>query len=80
MHQLQPQPQLATYSLPLEVGVKLPWRRKTRAKSVTAARLERQWSDRLNKEAQAIVRQLHDIRRENHFAEALRTLIEGGDS
>jgi hypothetical protein len=57
------------------------WRLRMKNRDVppTAAKLERIRSDKLLKEAQAIVRDLHKIRRENHFAEALRSLIEGGD-
>lgn len=76
----QQPPLPATYSWPLEVGVK--WRRKktkSRAPAVNAAKLERQRSERLKKQAQSIARDLHEIRRENHFADALRALIEGDD-
>lgn len=55
------------------------WRRKKTRKHTppTAARLERQRSEQSLRVAKAIMRDLQEIRRENHFAESLRTLIEG---
>lgn len=53
------------------------WRRKTRDKPVTAARLERERSDGLLREARAIIHDLHRIRQENHYKEKLKNLIEG---
>ena len=55
------------------------WRRKRTRKHAppTAARLERQRSEESLRAARAIMRDLHEIRRENHFAEKLRALIEG---
>jgi hypothetical protein len=77
MQQLQPRLLPVTYFSQLGVGVR--WRRKTRRKDAppTAAHLERLRSARLLQEAQALTRELHEIRRENHFAESLRALIEG---
>ena len=55
------------------------WRRKRTAKPVIAAQLERERSERLKEQALAVARDLHEIREKNHFAEALHSLIEGGD-
>jgi len=46
---------------------------------VKAARQERKTSDRLKTQAEAIARDLHEIREQNHFAQALRSLIEGDE-
>lgn len=53
------------------------WRRKTRNKPVTAARLERERSDGLLREAKVIIHDLHKIRQENHYKQKLKKLIEG---
>lgn len=55
----------------------MPWRRKTRVKPVTAARLERERSERSLAVARAVIRDLHHIRQENHYKDKLKKLIEG---
>lgn len=58
----------------------MKWPRRTRkSKRIRAAAEERKRSERLLAEAEAIAHDLHEIRKQNHFAEALRNLIEGDD-
>lgn len=58
----------------------MKWPRKSRRRAaVTSAREEREKSDNLKTQAQAIARDLHRIREQNHFAQALRSLIEGDE-
>lgn len=56
------------------------WRRKkgTDAPGVEAAKAERKQSEQSRQEAVALAHDLHRIREENHFAQALRALIEDG--
>jgi hypothetical protein len=51
-------------------------RKKDNRKDLKDATKERQKSDDLLAQARAVARDLHKIREENHFADALKSLIE----
>lgn len=58
-------------------GVRMRLRRKAdNREDLEDARRQREKSDKLRDQARALARDLHRIREENHFADALKTLIE----
>lgn len=54
------------------------WRRKTKteAPALKAAKDERKYSEKLHAEALKVAHELEHIRERNHFADALRAIID----